>query len=156
MALGDLLTRNQIIADMQAGNRWEAIDELLGNLVAVGALRAEHREATAAAVRKRESTMSTGIGFGIALPHASTEFTSTVVGVLGRSRKRISFESLDGQPVSLVLLLLVPQGQFQQHLHTVASVARMLHKEAFRRMLEQAADADAMLHIIRNQPPIRA
>jgi len=77
-------------------------------------------EAIAAVVKKRESSMSTGIGFGIGIPHASTDLITEVVGALGRSRKGVNFDALDNQPVNLVMLFLVPQGQFQKHLHTLA------------------------------------
>ena len=54
--------------------------------------------------------MSTGIGFGIGIPHASTDLIYEVVGALGRSKKGINFDALDNQPVNLVMLFLVPQG----------------------------------------------
>ena len=66
MDLGDILTREQILTDLKASNRWEAIDELINNLVATGKIKPENHDAIAAVVKKRESSMSTGIGFGIA------------------------------------------------------------------------------------------
>ena len=86
----------------------------------------------AAAIKKRESAMSTGIGFGIGLPHASTDAISEVVGTIGRSSEGIQFEAVDGQPVNLVLLFLVPQGQFQKYLHTLANIAKLLNRAEFR------------------------
>ena len=151
MDLGDILTKAQIITDLRATNRWEAIDELINNLVATGKITPEHQEAIAAVVKKRESSMSTGIGFGIGIPHASTDLISEVVGALGRSKKGVNFDALDNQPVNLVMLFLVPQGQFQKHLHTLANIAKLLHKAEFRQALEQAPDADAMLQIVRSQ-----
>ena len=151
MDLGDILTKAQIITDLRATNRWEAIDELINNLVATGKITPEHQDAIAAVVKKRESSMSTGIGFGIGIPHASTDLISEVVGALGRSKKGINFDALDNQPVNLVMLFLVPQGQFQKHLHTLANIAKLLHKAEFRQALEQAPDADAMLQIVRSQ-----
>jgi mannitol/fructose-specific phosphotransferase system IIA component (Ntr-type) len=151
MDLGDILTKEQIIPDLRATNRWEAIDELINNLVATGKIVPEHHDAIAAVVKKRESSMSTGIGFGIGIPHASTDLISEVVGALGRSKQGVSFDALDNQPVNLVMLFLVPQGQFQKHLHTLANIAKLLHKADFRQALEQAADADAMLQIVRTQ-----
>jgi len=150
MDLADILTKEQIITDLQAANRWEAIDELINNLVATGKIKSEHHDAIAAVVKKRESSMSTGIGFGIGIPHASTDLISDVVGALGRSKKGVNFDALDNQPVSLVMLFLVPQGQFQKHLHTLANIAKLLHKAEFRKALEQAPDADAMLKAIRD------
>ncbi|MFN3407673.1 MAG: PTS sugar transporter subunit IIA [Limisphaerales bacterium] len=151
MDLGDILSKDQIIPDLQASDRWQAIDELIGNLVATGKIKAEHREAITAVVRKRETSMSTGIGFGIGIPHASTDLIYEVVGALGRSKKGVDFNALDNQPVHLVMLFLVPQGQFQKHLHTLANIAKMLHKSDFRQALEQAPDAEAMLKAIREQ-----
>ena len=151
MDLGDILSKAQIITDLRATNRWEAIDELINNLVATGKITPEHQEAIAAVVKKRESSMSTGIGFGIGIPHASTDLINEVVGALGRSTKGVNFDALDNQPVNLVMLFLVPQGQFQKHLHTLANIAKLLHKAEFRQALEQAPDADAMLQIVRSQ-----
>lgn len=149
MDLADILGKEQIIPDLRATNRWEAIDELIGNLVATGKIQAADREAVTAAVKKRETSMSTGIGFGIGIPHASTDLIFEVVGALGRSRTGVNFEALDNQPVKLVMLFLVPQGQFQKHLHTLANIAKLLHKAEFRQSLEQASDGEAMLNIIR-------
>jgi mannitol/fructose-specific phosphotransferase system IIA component (Ntr-type) len=151
MDLGDILSREQIITDLRAADRWDAIDELIDNLVATGKIKPEHREAIAAVVKKRESSMSTGIGFGIGIPHASTDLISEVVGALGRSKKGVDFDALDNQPVHLVMLFLVPQGQFQKHLHTLANIAKLLHNPDFRQALQQAPDAGAMLQIIRDQ-----
>jgi mannitol/fructose-specific phosphotransferase system IIA component (Ntr-type) len=151
MDLGDILSKEQIIPDLQAADRWQAIDELINNLVVTGKIKPEHREAITAVVRKRESSMSTGIGFGIGIPHASTDLIYEVVGALGRSKKGVDFNALDNQPVHLVMLFLVPQGQFQKHLHTLANIAKMLHKSEFRQALEQAPDADSMLAAIKEQ-----
>jgi len=149
MDLADILTRDHIVTELRAKTRWEAIDELIGNLVDTGKIKPEHRDAITAVVRKREQSMSTGIGFGIGIPHASTDLIQDVVGALGRSRTGVDFEALDNQPVKLVMLFLVPQGQFQKHLHTLANIAKLLHKAEFRQALETAPDADAMLAIIR-------
>src|SRR5438105_14876248 len=149
MDLGDILTREQIITDLRAATRWEAIDELINNVVATGKIKAENHHAIAAVVKKRESSMSTGIGFGIGIPHASTDLIYEVVGSLGRSKIGVNFDALDNQPVNLVMLFLVPQGQFQKHLHTLANIAKLLHKKEFRQALEEAPDSAAMYKIIK-------
>src|SRR5436305_6357141 len=151
MNLGDILSPAQIIAEMLAANRWEAIDELISKLVETGKVKAESRDQIAAVVKKRETSMSTGIGFGIGIPHASTDLIYEVVGAFGRSRKGINFDALDNQPVKLVMLFLVPQGQFQKHLHTLANIAKLLHKTEFRQSLEEAPDAGTMNRIIKDQ-----
>jgi len=149
MNLGDILSLDTIVPELQAANRWEAIDQLIENLVATHKIRPESRDAIIAVVKKRESSMSTGIGFGIGIPHASTDLIQEVVGALGRSKKGIEFDALDNQPVNLVVLFLVPQGQFQKHLHTLASIAKLLHVKEFRQELEQAGNAAQMFEIIK-------
>jgi mannitol/fructose-specific phosphotransferase system IIA component (Ntr-type) len=150
MDLVDILTKDQVLTDLAATDRWQAIDELIATLVATGKIKPEHREAVTAVVKKRENSMSTGIGFGIGIPHASTDLITEVVGALGRSKKGVNFDALDNQPVTLVMLFLVPQGQFQKHLHTLANIAKLLHKADFRQALEKAPDAEAMLQVIRD------
>jgi mannitol/fructose-specific phosphotransferase system IIA component (Ntr-type) len=149
MDLGDILGPDQILADLQATNRWEAIDELINQLIVSAKIKPDNREAVTAVVKKRENSMSTGIGFGIGIPHASTDLIYEVVGAFGRSKKGVNFDALDNQPVTLVMLFLVPQGQFQKHLHTLARIAKLLHKKEFRQALETAADARTMFDIIK-------
>src|SRR5215468_6661357 len=151
MNLGDILGPNNILPDLQAADRWQAIDELINNLVTTAKIKAENREAIAGVVKKRENSMSTGIGFGIGIPHASTDLIYEVVGAFGRSKKGVNFDALDNQPVTLVMLFLVPQGQFQKHLHTLAKIAKLFHKKEFRQALEAAPDAKAMYEIIRRE-----
>jgi fructose-specific phosphotransferase system IIA component len=150
MTLADILSKEQIVTELKAANRWEAIDELIDVLERCGKIRPEHRDQIAAVVKKRETSMSTGIGFGIGIPHASTDLIAEVVGAFGRSPHGVNFDALDNQPVNLVMLFLVPQGQFQKHLHTLANIAKLLHNKEFRQTLEVAPDADAMLDIIKN------
>ena len=149
MDLADILSKDQIVTELHAADRWEAIDELIGNLVDTGKIKPEHRDSISAVVRTREHSMSTGIGFGIGIPHASTDQIQEVVGALGRSLTGVNFEALDNQPVKLVMLFLVPQGQFQKHLHTLANIAKLLHRAEFRKALEVAPDAETMLAIIK-------
>jgi PTS system nitrogen regulatory IIA component len=148
--LGDILSQDQVSADLRAVNRWEAIEELVATLVATGKVKKEYHDGIIAAVRKRESSMSTGIGHGVGIPHASTDLVSEITGAFGRSTGGIDFDALDGQPVKLTTLLLVPQNQFQQHLHTVGGIAKLFSNAPFRQALETAPDAAAILQIIRN------
>ena len=118
MELADLLTKEQVVTELKATDRWEAIEELIELLVNNGHVKSEHSEAILSVVKKRENSMSTGIGFGIGIPHASTDLVEEVTGAFGRSKNGVNFDALDNQPVTLVMLFLVPQGQFQKHLHT--------------------------------------
>ncbi len=93
MHLADILSPAQVIPEMRATDRWQAIDELVDQLVTAGRIAPEHRQDIAAVVKKREQSMSTGIGFGVGIPHAVSDRISEVVGVLGRSSKGMNFEA---------------------------------------------------------------
>lgn len=120
------------VVDLEAQDRWQAIEELMSHLADTHKIQSSHRDSIAESIRKRELSMSTGIGFGIGIPHASTTLVSEVVAVVGRSRKGIQFDALDSKPVHLVFLFLVPVGEFQKHVHLLANVAKLLHRQDFR------------------------
>lgn len=153
MTLVNLLSADQIIPQIVAGERWEAITELVDLLVRVGKIKASDREVVFEAIRQREGTMSTGIGFGIAIPHASSDKVDEVVAAFGRSTKGVQFDSLDGEPVFFIVLFVVPKDQFQTHLRTLAVIAKFLNDRAVRDDLANAADAAAILRIFENRSP---
>ena len=128
-----------MIVELNSDNRWDAIDELIDHLVSAGRLETEHRKLIVDAVKKRETSMSTGIGFGIAIPHASTSHVSEVVGIHGRSKTGIDFNSLDRKPVHIVCLFLVPAGDFQKHINVLANLAKFLHRAEVREGLTSAS-----------------
>lgn len=144
----DILSEAQIITDLKATNRAEAIEELIDHLIKIGRLKSQQREAIKAAVKKREAAMTTGIGAGVGIPHASTSLAREPVIALGRSKQKINFDALDGQPVGLVILFLVPPLQFQKHLQTMVEFSKHLQQPDIHQALMQAPDAVAMLQII--------
>lgn len=147
MTLGNLLTVKQIIPEMKATERWSAIVELIDLLVSVGKIQAGDRDPVLAALRAREETMSTGIGFGIAIPHASSERVNEVVAAFGRSSTGIEFDSLDNAPVKFIVLFVVPKDQFQTHLRTLAAIAKFLNDRAVRDRLATAGTTEEILAI---------
>jgi mannitol/fructose-specific phosphotransferase system IIA component (Ntr-type) len=153
MNLGNLLSRDLILPEMQASERWSAIVELVDLLVARERVRAEDRDLILAALRQREETMSTGIGFGIAIPHASSDRISEVVAAFGRSSKGIEFDSLDNAPVKFIVLFVVPKDQFQTHLRTLAAIAKFLNDRGTRDRLGSASNAEDIHGIFLGQPP---
>ncbi len=150
MTLGNLLSKDQILPEMQATERWSAIVELVDLLVAKGLVKAEDRDVVLAALRAREETMSTGIGFGIAIPHASSDRVDRVVAAFGRSSTGIEFDSLDNAPVEFIVLFVVPKDQFQTHLRTLAAIAKFLNDRSVRDRLRTAVGADEILAIFQN------
>jgi len=147
MNLGNLLRVEQIIPEMNATDRWAAIVELVELLVSRGQIKPDDRETVLAALRAREETMSTGIGFGIAIPHASSDRVKEVVAAFGRSSKGIEFDSLDNAPVRFIVLFVVPKDQFQTHLRTLAAIAKFLNDRNVRERLGAATSAQEILDI---------
>jgi mannitol/fructose-specific phosphotransferase system IIA component (Ntr-type) len=150
MTLGNLLSKDQILPEMQATERWSAIVELVDLLAAKGFVKTEDRDVVLGALRAREETMSTGIGFGIAIPHASSDRVDRVVAAFGRSSTGIEFDSLDNAPVRFIVLYVVPKDQFQTHLRTLAAIAKFLNDRSVRERLGTAAGADEILSIFKN------
>ena len=147
MTLASLLSEDQIIPEMEATDRWQAIEEIVDRLVRDRRLDAGHRDEALASLRHREETMSTGIGFGIAIPHASCDAVHEVTACFGRSKAGIDFESLDGKPAHFIVLFLVPKDQFQTHLRTLAAIAKFLNDPAVRSGLAEATDAKSILAV---------
>ena len=96
--------------------------------------------------------MSTGIGFGIAIPHASSDRVSQVVAAFGRSQNGIEFDALDNAPVKFIVLFVVPKDQFQTHLRTLAAIAKFLNDRAVRDRLATAPGAADILAIFQDSP----
>ncbi len=153
MTLANLLSEPQIIPELAATERWDAIREMVDILVKSGKVDTSDRDSILESIRQREETMSTGIGFGIAIPHASSSKVHDVVASFGRSSVGIPFESLDGQPVSLIVLFVVPKDQFQTHLRTLAAIAKFLNDKTVREELGKAQDAAAILNVFENRSP---
>ena len=153
MSLASLLSSEQIIPEMEATERWPAIVELIDLLVQQGKIKEASRESILAALKQREETMSTGIGFGIAIPHASSDDVEEVVAAFGRSSKGIEFDALDNAPVKFVVLFIVPKNQFQTHLRTLAAIAKFLNDRSVRERLAKAETNEEILRIFQEPPP---
>ena len=152
MTLGNLLSVEQILPEMQAKERWSAIVELVDLLVAQGQVKPADRDVVLAVLRQREETMSTGIGFGIAIPHASSDRVDKVVAAFGRSTGGIEFDSLDNAPVKFIVLFVVPKDQFQTHLRTLAAIAKFLNDRSIRERLAAAGSSQEILAIFDSTP----
>src|SRR5438552_14377611 len=151
MSLGNLLSAEQIIPEMKATERWPAIVELIDLLVRLARIKPDDRDSILASLKQREETMSTGIGFGIALPHAYSDRIKEVVASFGRSSQGIEFDALDNAPVKFVVLFIVPKNQVQTHVRPLASIAKFLNDRSVRESLGSAQSADEILAIFRDR-----
>jgi mannitol/fructose-specific phosphotransferase system IIA component (Ntr-type) len=152
MKLATLLSADQIILDMKALEHWPAIVELVDHLVARAWLPAALKGEVLAALKTREDQVSTGIGSGVAIPHAFSDDLEQVTAVFGRSKAGIDFESIDNAPVHYVILFIVPRKDYHLHLRTLAAIAKMFTNCEVRRQLGEAETRDEILAILDSKP----
>jgi len=146
MRLTDILEPQHIKLSLSASNKKEVIEELVDVLDADGLL--SDRDRVLHAVLEREATRTTGIGNGLAIPHGKCGDVKEIVMAIGRCDPPVDFESIDEQPVSLVLLLVSPMNQTGPHIQALARISRLLSIDAFRKKLMQVESPDQALELI--------
>lgn len=142
---------NRVIPHLKATDRWGVINELIEQLVVSGQVAEKDRDAVADAIRARETSRSTGIGSGIAIPHARTSLVQDVAWAFGRARAGIPFEAFDDQPVKFVFLFLVPESQFERHIQTLAKIAKVFKGDQVLRDLSTAPDAAGIVRVLQSR-----
>jgi mannitol/fructose-specific phosphotransferase system IIA component (Ntr-type) len=150
--LSELFTPARIKMDLEAEDKDEVFEELVDLLVTQYKL--DCREEILAAIREREEKMSTGIKRGIAIPHAKTSFTQGVIGVLGVSRRGIDYESLDGEPVHILFLLVSSEEDAGSHLAALKKIALLVESSDFHTEMLGAADSERANKVIRKYEEI--
>jgi mannitol/fructose-specific phosphotransferase system IIA component (Ntr-type) len=152
MKLAKLLSADQILLNMKAGEHWSAITELVDHLIAIKRLPHGQRAPILAALQAREAQVSTGIGFGMAIPHAFSDAIEEVVAVFGCSQAGLDFEALDHAPVHFIILFIVPRKHYHLHLRTLAAIAKMFTNSEIRRQLAMAETRAEILAIFDSRP----
>lgn len=151
MKLGDLLTEGAVLLDLESKDKWESIQLLVDRLVDKGRIRKEQRQKALDALVARERIASTGMEHGIAIPHATVDAVDEAVAAIGLSRRGIPFASADGKPATIVILLLIPRRSVQQHIRTLAGIARLLNFEEMRSALLGAKTEAELLQVIKTE-----
>lgn len=129
MLLQDIFPASRIKVNLEAEDKDELFEELVDLLVRSYGI--EGRDDIIAAIQEREAKMSTGIKTGIALPHGKTDAIKGICGAIGISGKGLDYDSLDGEPVYLVILLLSSKGDSELHLRTLKKIASLLENSDF-------------------------
>jgi fructose-specific phosphotransferase system IIA component len=149
MRLTDILKPQNIKIPLASASKTDAIGELVQ-------LMADNGEATDAkkvleAVLDRESTRTTGIGNGLAIPHGKTNGVKDLVMSIGKPSAPIDFQSIDGRPVTIIWLLSSPPDKTSSHIHALARISRLMTIDKFRQALNAATTAQEMYDIIVKQ-----
>lgn len=138
MLLSELIQEDVIKVGLEATNKWEAIEELVDLLIGAHELRLNDRGEVLEAVYTRERSLSTGLERGLAVPHGAVDCVHDIIAALGVSQRGVPFESLDGKPANIVVLLVIPKGTFQQHVRTLAGIARLVSNGELRQRVIRA------------------
>lgn len=147
MNILDVLDKNLVKVPLMHTDKRGIINELVEVIAKAKGYSTQQFEQILDAVLNRESLGSTGIGNGIAIPHAKTDVVEQVVMVVGISRFPVDFDSPDGQKSRIFFLVLAPSKQASAHVELLASIARTCTSQVFRRMLEQARDSEEVVRL---------
>jgi fructose-specific phosphotransferase system IIA component len=149
MVLTQILRPTCVKAPLEGKDKDSVITELVDLLDANGSLL--DRNAALEAVLAREQTRSTGIGSGIAIPHGKCNGVKQLVMALGIAHEPIDFESVDGKPVTIVILLVSPLDQTGPHIQALAKISRLMLDQKFKESLEKADSAEQAYELLSNK-----
>ena len=149
MHIGDFLERGAIALRLKAANKRQALAAL--SEVASRALQLE-AGTILDALAAREQAGSTGVGYGVAVPHARIEGLDRIRGVFVRLEHPVEFEAVDDQPIDLMFALFAPPGASGEHLRALARVSRLLRHGDLREQLRQARNEDAVHALLVQEP----
>ncbi len=149
MSVGKLFAPDCIAQNLHAVSKKQLFQEMAELAINCGAIDGDNNKARdiVAAVTERERLGSTGVGYGVAIPHARLDGIDEVRAVFARLETPLDYEAIDERPVDLVVLLLAPSGASSLHLKALAQVSRLLRREDIRERLRSAPNAEA-LHLL--------
>jgi mannitol/fructose-specific phosphotransferase system IIA component (Ntr-type) len=146
--LSELIQEDLVKMDLEASNKWDAIEELVDLLISSHELRLTNRAEVVDTVFAREKSLSTGLEHGLAVPHGAVECVGDILAAVGLSKNGIPFDSLDGNPARLVVLLVIPKGAAQRHVRTLAGIARLASNQGLRQRILEAQSHSEILEAI--------
>ncbi len=146
MKITELVTQDTINLSLKSTQKLDVVEELVSVLDAAGKLT--NRSDFKAEILKREQQSTTGIGDGIAIPHAKTKAVKQAAIAFGRSKDGVNYESLDGQPAHLFFMIAATEGANNTHLEALARLSTILMKDEARKKLLEAKSETEVLNII--------
>ncbi|MGA2916779.1 MAG: PTS sugar transporter subunit IIA [Sedimentisphaerales bacterium] len=149
MVLTQILEPECVKVPLAASNKESAITELV-DILSANKLLTDKNDVLQA-VMSRENTRSTGIGSGIAIPHGKCNGVKDLVMAIGISRQGIDFQSIDGKPVFIVVLLVSPLDRTGPHIQALARISRLMLDEEFKNKLQNAPSAQQLYELIREK-----
>ncbi|MBU5342421.1 PTS fructose transporter subunit IIABC [Caldifermentibacillus hisashii] len=149
MKVTELLRKDIMLMDLQSTTKNEVIDEMIASLEKHHVIN--NADQFKEAILKREEQATTGLGNGIAMPHAKTAAVNEATVLFAKSNKGVDYESLDGEPAYLFFMIAVPDGAYDTHLQALAALSRSLLDEKFIEGLKSAKTPDEVVNIFRKR-----
>ena len=149
MLLTEIVQASCVRVPLQSRDKNAAISELI-DLLDTSGLVAD-KTAVSDAVFAREQTRSTGIGSGIAIPHGKCNAVKELVMAIGIAHDPIDFDSIDGNPVRIVILLVSPTTQTGRHIQALATISRLMLDEEFKQAFEQSSQANEAYKLLQDK-----
>ena len=140
--MSEFVVRDAIVADLQSSSKEGAIREMVQALQQTGLFADCPTDEIVRSIMRREQLGSTGIGRNIAIPHAKHVGVDKLIGTVALSRAGVPFDSIDGQAVHVLVLLISPQDRPGDHLRALENVVRSMRNEQFVQELRQAKSRD--------------
>jgi PTS system nitrogen regulatory IIA component len=153
MRMSDFVVREAICPHLTATSKEAAIREMVERLRDAGQLRAADVEDVIRAILRRELLGSTGIGRGVAIPHTKHNSVERLMGTVAVSPAGVAFDSLDGEPVHVLVLLISPQHEPGNHLRALENVSRCLRDDAFVAALRAATTREEIGKLLDRMDP---
>ena len=149
MLVSDLITEGNLMPDLQAEDKNSAYSLMLQHLTDKGIISKDLISSSLQALQIREDKMTTAMGGGFALPHATIPKLPSLCTLLARSPKGVPCEAMDGKLVTIFFLILVPPDQNQTHLQTLATVAKFFNRRGIKSKILQALGSAEILELLR-------
>lgn len=146
MRVQDILQKNSILIELASTDKQEVLTQMARYMVSLHGI--SNGDSIAQKILERESDMSTGIGYGIAIPHGRISGIDRLYMIAGRSDKGIDFNAIDEEPVHLIFMMISPANTSTDHTNILSSLSRIMSYEDVRIKLLAADSADSFLDII--------
>ncbi len=146
MKLSKFCEENLVTFDLKAQTKDEAIDQLVE--LASASSMIKDRDQLLKDVKEREELVTTGVGYGVAFPHAKTRSVKGIVIAFGRSAEGVDFDAMDHQPVNLFFLIAAPEDAIGAHLNVMARLSYLMKSEENRQKLLDASSPGDVLALI--------
>jgi fructose-specific phosphotransferase system IIA component len=150
MELSEHLNKNNILLKPRSTTRWELIAEMIDLAVKNKEIDTCDCDDLTKSLVDREKSMSTGIGNGVAIPHCTSVKVQDIVYIMAIVPQGMDFDSIDNQPVKIVILLLVPKSKLTQHIKTLAQIAKLMSNENLRNKLLTLKTPESIIKTIKD------